>query len=249
MIKIYTFQFNNAEFLELQHKTFKRFLKQEHEIICINNSFDKDWERNAIRDKAAELGIAHYIPGDVDHHSGAGRSHQDALNWTWRKFVVDSNDITIFIDHDMFPIRDVPIDLNYDIVGVMQGRGEHIKYLHPGIIIANNTLKDKETINFIGEKIDGHDCDSGGNLHYYLQSHPDLKIKGLSLVNICPEHENMDVLPSEAREGYFDGDCLQLLENYMIHYRAGSNWCHTPHDIFMRKMEQLKQTLNYYMSL
>ena len=33
MIKIYTFQFNNPEFLHYQFLTFKRFIKAEHELI------------------------------------------------------------------------------------------------------------------------------------------------------------------------------------------------------------------------
>lgn len=248
MINIYTFQFNNPQFLEWQFKTFKHFLKEEHQLICINNSFDKPAEKEAIRAKAEELGIPHYIPENMDARSG-GYGHQSALNDVWQKFVVPSNDINIFIDHDMFLIRELLIDLNYDIIGVAQGRGEHIKYLHPGFIIFNNTLKDKETICFKGEKIDEHWCDSGGNFWNYWREHPDIKVKGLSLVNISPDHENLDVLPPEARVDYTDSDPIQILENYVLHVRNGSNWAWTEQSTFNRKLQQAEQTINYYMSL
>jgi hypothetical protein len=248
MINVWTFQFNNPDFLEYQHKTFSKFLKQEHKLICVNNSFDKPHEKEAIRATAERLGIQHIVPESTDPRSG-GYGHQHALNWAWHKFIFHSSDVNIIVDHDMFPIREVPIDLSYDIVGVMQGRGEHIRYFHPGIMIINNTLKDKETVDFKGEQIDGHWCDSGGNWHHYLNAHPDLKIKGLSLVNICAEHENLHVIPEQFREGYNEQDPIQYLENYILHFRNGSNWAWTEQGIYNRKIEQMKQTLDYYLSL
>ena len=248
MINIYSFQFNNAAFLEWQYITFKRFLKEEHQLICINNCYDKPHEGEAIRAMAEKLGIPHYIPNHVDHRAGAGRSHQTALNWAFHN-IVDHNNIAIIVDHDMFPIREFPLYPEYDVISVMQGRGENIKYFHPGIMIIHPSLKDRDQVDFIGTKIDFHDCDSGGNWHWYLEKHPDLKIKGLSMVNVCNEHENMNVLPPEAREGYYEGDCIQICEDFLLHGRGGSNWQQTPENIFNRKNQQIEQTLNYYLSL
>lgn len=249
MIKIYSFQFNNPEFLEYQFKTFKRFIKEEHQLICINNSFDNHREREAIRQKALELNIPHHVPRNVEHRMGGGRSHQTALNWVWKNFIVDSNDINMVIDHDIFLINEFRFDANYDLTVVMQGRGNHIKYFHPGFMVINNTLKDKETVCFKGEKIDGHDCDSGGNWHHYIMAHPDLKIKDINLVNICQEQGNIDVLPEAARSEYNESDCIQVCDNNIIHFRNGSNWAHTGSKEFNRKKEQLRIILEHYMSL
>lgn len=248
MINIYTFQFNNPQFLEWQFKTFKHFLKEDHQLICINNSFDKPAEKEAIRAKAQELGIPHYMPEGVDHNAGAGRSHQTAINWAWKNLMVHDESL-IILDHDMFPIRNFQLFPEFDVISVMQGRGENIKYFHPGIMIIHPSLKDRQQVDFIGEKIDGLDCDSGGNWWHYIRSHPDLKIKGLSMVNVCNEHENMDVLPVEAREGYYEGDCMQICEDFLLHGRGGSNWQQTPEDLFNRKNQQIEQTINYYMNL
>ncbi len=246
MINIYTFAFNNAQFLEWQYITFKRFLKEDHQLICINNSYDKLHEKEAIQRKAEELGIPHYFPEGVNHH-GAGRSHQTALNFAWRG-LMKHDDTIIIVDHDMFPIREFKLFPEYDVISVMQGRGEHIKYFHPGIMIIHPALVDRDMVDFIGEKIDGIDCDSGGNWHHYLTTHPDLKIKGLSMVNICNEHENMEVLPPEAREGYYEGDCMQICEDFLLHGRGGSNWQQTPTDLFNRKLQQIEQTISYYLN-
>ena len=72
MINIYIFAFNSAQFLEWQYITFKKFLKEEHQIHCINNSFDKLNEKEAIQAKAEQLGIPHYFPEGVNHNAGAG---------------------------------------------------------------------------------------------------------------------------------------------------------------------------------
>lgn len=149
----------------------------------------------------------------------------------------------------MFLIRPFSPDLNYDITAIMQGRGTNIRYFHPGFIVFNNTLKDKETMNFIGEKIDGYDCDSGGNTFRYITAHPKLKIKGINLINIAKEHENLNVLPKEAQEGYVENIPMQICEDFMIHFLGGSNWYHAQPNIFSRKKEQLIQTLNYYINL
>ncbi len=192
---------------------------------------------------ARELGIRHYFPEGVNH-AQAGWSHQTAANWLWKKFVVDSNDISIILDHDMFPIKKLEIDESYDVTGNMQGKGDHIMYFHPGFIIANNTLRDKETVDFIGEKIDGFDCDSGGNWYHYIKAHPDLKIKGVNLVNICGERGNLDLLPDEIRGEYNEDDPIQICEDFMLHFRNGSNWAHTDNSIYNKKMEHLRLMLN-----
>ncbi len=244
----HTIQFNNAKFLEWQYITFKKFLKQEHQLVCINNAYDKPDEKLAIEQKANELGIPHYYPQGVSHDAGAGRSHQLALNWMVKN-LMQHDDTTIIVDHDMFLIREFQLYPEYDIVTVMQGRGQHIKYFHPAIIIVHPSVKDRDKFDFIGEEIDGIACDSGGNMHHYIVSHDQLKIKGLSMVNICQEHENTGILPAEAREGYYEDDPMQMCENFLLHGRGLSNWQQTPTDLFNRKLEQIEQTLNFYLNV
>ena len=247
MIKIYTFQFNNPVFLEYQYKTFKRFLKQEHQLICVNNA-DKQDDQAAILKKAQELGLAHWIPEDVDVRSN-GYGHQAALNWTLRKLVASTNDVCIFLDHDMFAIREVILDFTYDFIGVAQGRGDTIKYLHPGFLVFNNTIRDRESIDLRGQQIDGHWCDSGGNFWHYWKSHPEIKVKGLSLVNVCAEHENVDIIPENLRDGYDLCKPFQILENFILHGLDGSNWGVASPDLFAKKKDRLYKVLDHYLSL
>lgn len=226
MIHIYTFAYNNPEFLEKQYLCFKKFLKREHQLVCINNANDTFmWAK--ILEVATKYGIQHYTPENINH-SKAGTSHQQALNWAWHN-VMRHSDTLIIVDHDMFPVDRVRLYENYDIAAIMQGRGEHIKYFHPGFIIIHPSLKDRESVDFTGEEIEGHRCDSGGNWHHYMQAHPDLEIKELSLVDIASED--------------FKEDELQMCQEFMLHFRNGSNWkCISPEQ-FARKRENLIKLL------
>jgi len=247
MINIYTIQFNDADYLRWQHRTFERFCKDAYRIICINNAYDNWRNKEEIRTTAVELGIEHHFPQGVNNVKG-GWAHQSALNWTWRNLIIHNNDINMILDHDMFLIRDFSCaGMQEDVWSVMQGRGGHIRYFWPGFMVVNNTLRDKETADFTGGIIDGHPCDSGGNWHHYLQRHPDLKIKGLSMVHICAEQGNLDVLPPEILGEYDDKiDPIQILENHTIHFRNGSNWAQNPN--IGKKKEHLIKILNFYLN-
>lgn len=246
MINIYTFQFNQPDFLEYQFRTFSKFLSLPHKLICVNNAYDNHYEKRAILDKASQLGIAHVIPENIDYNRGPGYSHQDALNWTWNNFIANSSDPVIIVDHDMFPIKTLNFDFSYDITGISQGRGEYIRYFHPGFMLINN-IPDKNTIDFRGQKIDGHNCDTGGNWHHYLLAHPELKIKGLLMQAINYSQETMKFLPESVHSSYDTNDQMEIVEDYMIHFRNGSNWAHTNKYQFNSRVDQLKQTLDYYL--
>jgi len=251
MVNIYTIQFNDADFLHYQFVTFGRFLKEEHKLICVNNAFDNISEKEAIERKARELGIDYLVP-PTDFRQG-GHAHQTALNWIWKNYIAGSNDINIIIDHDMFPIKEFCCDLQHDISGIMQARigqgGEEIQYFHPGFMIINNTLKDRQTVDFVGEKIYGTDCDSGGNWYHYIAAHPELKIKAFNLVNIAQEHGNMDILTEQIAGQYNEADPFQLCEDFLIHFRNGSNWARTDKDLYNLKKHQLLTILNRQMEL
>lgn len=243
MIDIYSFQFSDADFLEWQFITFKKFFQHEHRLVCINNVYDKPGNRTAIEERAKSLGIPHFYPKGVNHRKG-GWSHQTALNWTWHNFIINQ-DQAIIVDHDVFPIKSFSCDFSYNITGIMQGRGEHIRYFHPCFMVIND-LRDKDTIDFTGQVIDGHPCDTGGNWHHYIKAHPDLRVKDLNLQNISTEQGNLDVLPDIA--GYNQDDPMQICDDFLIHYRNGSNWAWIKQELYDRKKQQLKTALDYYMS-
>ena len=227
MIKVFTFCFNNAEFLWRQQECFKKHLKEEHELICINNASNMDNGLH-IEIVANNIGVECIIPQNIDH-SEAGRSHQSALNWAWKELISKHDDTVIIVDHDMFCIKEFKLFKDYDVATVMQGRGEHIRYFHPGIMIIHPSLVDRETVDFTGDAIDGIRCDTGGNWHHYIQAHPNLKIKEMSMPDI--------------QDDELGDDKLQLCDDFLLHYRNGSNWAHSPQRIIDLKLQKLDKML------
>ncbi|HHT9135819.1 MAG TPA: hypothetical protein ACFYEK_01100 [Candidatus Wunengus sp. YC60] len=175
---------------------------------------------------ASALEIETITPIGVDH-SLAGRSHQQALNKVWPQ--MDHENTIIIVDHDVFAIKEFRLFKEYDIASVMQGRGEHIKYFHPGIMIIHPSLKDRDQVDFTGDEIDGYRCDTGGEWHKYLQAHPKLLIKELSMPDI------------ESEE--FGDDRLQLCDDFLLHFRNGSGWLNTPREIVEKKKQKLIEML------
>jgi len=227
MIKVFTFCFNNPDFLEKQYLTFKEYLHEEHQLHCINNARELE-DKNAVFEKCNLLKIPCWLPSNVNHDQ-AGWSHQTALNWAWHNLIAKHDDTAIIVDHDMFPIKEFNLYKEYDIASLMQGRGNNIKYFHSAIMIINPSLIDRDTVDFMGEEIDGYRCDTGGNWHHYMQAHPNLKIKEMSI----------SYIPSED----FKENELEVIDDFLLHFRGGSNWMNMPKDMFQRKVNELNKIL------
>ena len=141
----------------------------------------------------------------------------------------------------------------YDIVGVFRA-GSHngitIGWVWPGLcFLRMNTLPDKETINFNCGKINGVSVDSGGYFHYYMTSHPSVRLKNIDeswgYQLFCPDrfvpsHSIKTNVPEQEKitayknRGFNDKEICFLLKqphtiqfllnNSILHYRAGTNY-------------------------
>lgn len=249
MVKIFTFQFNDPDFLNWQHQCFKKFLTDEHELICINNAIDPHIAHQ-IELMAIKLGIKSHIVEGQDH-SLHGVSHQRAMNWAWNKFAKNHDGIVIYCDHDMFLINEISFNegMTTPFYGIPQSRA-HIQYPHPGFIAMDmKRIPDKDQIDFYGGNIDGHNVDSGGQIYHYFKSHPEISITWLPLIDIVYENSNLHLLPEQARYGYDERYNFQIVSDFMFHFRIGSNWIHLSKQAQQRRKEQAKATIDYYLSL
>lgn len=248
MVKIYSFAFNEPYYIQLQVASFKRFIKQKHEFICINNAQDEAI-RNEINNTCAEQGIKSEIV-ELPDHSLYGNSHQRALQWAWEKHISKHYGIAIIIDHDMFLINELNFMHGTDAIisGIPQSR-DHVKYLHPGFIIFDvPKMPDKDMINFGGGQIDGHNVDSGGQLHHYISKHPEIKINYLPCVDIKEENNNLHLIPEEAREGYNERYNFQIISDRVFHLRIGSNWIHLSNEELEKRKTQAYKTVRHYLN-
>lgn len=157
MVKIITLSFNRPDFIELQLKTLKKWVK-DFEYVVYDNCPD-----DAIKDECDRLGIK-CIPIKIfstDTSWAVGLS----LNKMWDTLQYEKGKLW-YIDSDMFLIGELP-NLDCDMAFIPQERGEYT-YPWTGLMYFNmDTLPHPEELKW---QIDysAKDTDVGGMNHYYL---------------------------------------------------------------------------------
>jgi len=237
---IMTYSFNRPDFIEVQDKTFKKFLKDDYTFIVFNDAPQEEVS-NRIIETCNRLNLrciripqaihnAPYLerwPGEDYNHPSVRCSN--VVQYSLNTLGFDHDGIAMIIDSDMFLVKEFCVQefLNgFDIAGVLQGR-EHVEYLWIGLVLLNmHTLPDRKTISFNCGKVDGVPVDAGGQTYHYLKNHPEIMKKTIDNHYYSPDfivsedtHENVKFLFSHECKGF-----EFLLNNSFFHYRAGTNW-------------------------
>lgn len=190
-VLIITHHYNRPDFIEIQHKTFKHFLKDDYRLVIFNDASEQNMV-NQINDTCSKLGIEcirieqeihtrPYLPREPnDRLHSPNIRHANVVQYSFDTLAFDHQGIVLLLDSDMFLIRPLNITelmKDCDIRAVMRG-AEKIDYIWPGFSIFNmNKLPNKKTLNFNFGLIDGKRVDSGGYTYFYLKDNPSVKIK------------------------------------------------------------------------
>jgi hypothetical protein len=201
-VKIYSIHYNKPEYIELQKKSFYKWVKFNYEFIVVNNAVDISLNES-IKNKSNELGLrtinCNNIVSDM-----SSISHQNSF-----KYIIDDiedGDNVMIVDHDLFVMNE--LNENYykyfDMVILPQLRG-NVEYPWPGMIIFNN-IKKKNEISFESGLVENEYCDTGGKIYYYIKNN-NLSVKKIN-------------------ESYFDTDSMLMsnLDDIFIHLISGSGW-------------------------
>lgn len=125
VIYIFTTAYNRPEFIELQHKTFNKFLKDDFEQIIFNDASEFQMEQ-LINNECAKYSIRcfrvpqqlhHcYAPSDLGsflnnniHSFTASFRHGDGLQFAFEALGFNHDDIVVTLDSDIFLVRDFSI--------------------------------------------------------------------------------------------------------------------------------------------
>jgi hypothetical protein len=198
-VLLITHSYNRPDFIEIQHKTFNKFLKDDYEFIVFNDA-PQEWMKQDIENTCKKLGIVcirtpqeiHstklYLPKrpeESGNHPCKRCAH--VVQYSLDTLGFAHNDLVAIIDSDMFLIKPFSIReymRDAQLAGVPQGRTNGrfiVEYLWNGIVFFNMpTLPDKERINFNCGYVEGAPTDVGGNLYYYLKEHTALKLKHIN---------------------------------------------------------------------
>lgn len=248
---IMTYSFNRPDFIEIQDKTFKKFLKDDYTFVVFNDAPQEEVS-NQIIETCNRLNLrciripqaihtAPYLerwPGEDYNHPSVRCSN--AVQFSLNNVGFDHDGIVMIIDSDMFLVKEFCVQdfLNgFDIAGVPQSR-EHVEYLWIGLVLINmQTLPDKKTINFNCGKVGEVNVDAGGQTYHYLKNHPNI-IKNPIDNQYYPSDFILSEDTHENVKFLFAHECTNfefLLQNSFFHYRGGSNWDNQPKEYHEKK--------------
>lgn len=269
-IIIFTQSYNRPDFIEIQYKTFQKFLQDEYEFIVFNDAVDPNIYAEIVR--MCEHYNLQCIPMPQELHHPCNYPsvrHCSIIKYSLEKIGFNTNDIIAFIDSDLFLIREFNIREcmeNIDLAGLECHRG-HITYLWPGLIFLDmRTMPNKNTIAFECAIIDGICTDSGGSTYYYIKNNPDARVKYFDKIiylddffcQTCKQNNHIvcDHKIDSMRDLSFSDPLIKMatacqnysievyLQNTFLHYRAGSNWNNDSSDFHKNKTILLKNLIN-----
>lgn len=189
-ILIFTYAYNRPDFVEIQHKTFQKFLNNEYEFVVFNDATDAAIHRG-IRQICAQYRIEcidipqaihnrpylHREPQEGYHDPAVRNANVVQYSLNTRGFAHD--DILMLIDSDMFLVR--PFDVRaymdgYDIAG-LYCNNKGVEYVWIGLVILNmKTMPNKSSISFNCGKVNGVGVDAGGYSYHYIHDNPSARI-------------------------------------------------------------------------
>lgn len=261
-VLVMTHAYKRPDFIPIQEKTFRKFLKDDYEFVVFNDAretviFDE------INRVCKNLGIRCItIPQEIHARPYLYREPEESyfhpcvtcanvVQYSLDILGFNHNGYVMIVDSDLFLIRNFSIKEyleNYDISGLAQNRG-HVHYLWNGILFFNmNTLPCKNELSFNCGKIEGESCDVGGYTYYYFKNHPEVRLKGVNNhvdVGVCMRygttnsHPFLQLLIDEnIPESEF------FLNFTFFHYRAGGNWNYRSNEYHDHKTSALHKLID-----
>ena len=213
----------------------------EFEIYVIHDS------RDDLKDLEFQEICKIYDTKYYKHKSTPGKDpsiyHAQSLEWAYHTLVESEcvDDIVIFLDHDMFLIRDldfVRLMDDYDIVGPLQVR-ESINYIWPGLFFFKESSLRNIEFDFNPQNIEGITVDTGGGT-YKLLRNSSLKYKN-SGVEYPTEYNGINLNEELVTKGF---NPELHMDNTFFHFRNASNW-HNNYDIQdSKKTEDILNIIN-----
>lgn len=230
MIKIYTCSHNRPDFIALQYETMKRHIKDDFEFIVFNNErpggdggydpnkiseIDKICDSLGIKSIRVELDPELQILGgfrmfEGDSYLNGNVACAYSLTWAWKKHIINNDCLSVFIDSDMFFIKDISFeeslnDYNFGYVPSYRyssfysnenNRGSiAFKYPWSGLIFFKpNEMPNPSELSFGCGSVNGIATDVGGEAFDYVEKYKDqLKTKFVDqwgvLVDLEPPFE------------------------------------------------------------
>ena len=263
MLKFFAFTSNRVDLIELQIRSFKKYLQEDFTFTIFNNSkFDRPQEHEGIEQMCRKWGITtHDVEKDqelidrcnrietkctVFNNQGSWSNNNCAglyaCCYVWEKFIVKETGPICLLHPDVFLERPVKLtDYLQDspLCFIPQTRenlgGNH---MHDALVLADmSRLPDAKDIFWWGSLVNGISTDIGGQTYFYLKAHPEL-IPTYIQPHYYEDDPAVDFHPSEYEIFSINDRPIAL------HYLRASNWNYRSAEYHQRKTAWLKQRLN-----
>lgn len=262
-VLIITHVHSRPDFIEIQHKTFKAFLKDDYEYVVFNDAPNQQMS-SAMEQTCNKLNIRCIrVPQEMHKDNLPGHRHTDGIRHSLETIGFDHHGVILMIDSDMFLVKPLNVSeyiQSYDLLGLHQERTENnvkVSYLWPGLLFMKmNTLPNKRTLNLDGDRVNGVAVDTGGHLHNYINDNPSLQVKRYEAVSSYWLPNNKDELKSLGYDDLATKFILVLkkdaqysmefhLDNHFVHYYAGGcNWTGLPPSYHQHKTSLLNHFID-----
>ena len=244
-VQIFTSVVNRPDFVEIQAKLFRKFMKDDYQFNVVDDSIDPVITKE-FKNICNEYDITYYRKSQNDNKKFdnplAGARHAtETIQWIYDTIIKDKHakEAVLFCDSDMFLLDDFSIsDYIKDevIAGALQERGK-IVYIWNGLMIFNmpKIISIDSNLNFSDGVVEGELTDIGGNLYYWFRDN-NVHFKNINEGGTTPDHcpeypdeyngvdlifDNNDNMWTQPDDGFR----FELhLDNKFFHYRAGTNW-------------------------
>lgn len=216
-VDIVTIAFNNTNLLEHQIRLVKKYLTGNYTHIIADNSSDPNVRQQNLDLCETENIACVSLPPNKLSIFGGSYSHACSLNWVYKHIIKKRNATYFgFIDHDLFPIKQLSIPKKFGsqvIYGHLRER-EKYWYLWSGLCFFDSAFTRNKKIDFMPIKLNGVYLDSGGGNWKSLYSHLNLNV--LDFVSVKTEN---------IREGNSrHSDQIEYFDDCWLHTINGSYW-------------------------
>lgn len=251
-VLIFTYAYNRPELIEIQYKTFKKFLKDDYELIVINDANDPELAAK-ISDTCHTYHLRCIkIPQEIHKRPYLNRPDEvffvsnqqspcvrncNVVQYSLDMLGLHHDDIVALFDADLFLIKEFSISQylkGYDVAGFDRAleypppRNKK-SFLWIGLIFLNlNTMEQKTAFNVNCGYIDDIVMDSGGYTHYYL---PHAQVACFDRISTeaficqdCKKQKSYQCTHNTQilKENDFTTNVIQLIQNTPIDWGSGS---------------------------
>jgi hypothetical protein len=197
-VLVYTYSYNRPDFIEMQAKTFKKFLKDDYEFIVFNDAPDFLMQEQ-IRETCFNLEIEcidipqciHEIPylqrWPEEHWNHPAIRNCNVVQYSLDNYGFMHNGLIVLLDSDVFLVKEFSFKKFLEaspIAGLSQSKssnGTSVEYLWIGFAIFDfGRIPHKDTLNFNCGYVENIPVDAGGHTYYYLRDHPTIPVKFFS---------------------------------------------------------------------